>query len=187
VKLEFQSVYKSIKSLKPLDLPNFTVLTGVNGSGKTQLLEAVTTSSISIDGVVAHRNQTIYRLFNWNNLIPNNSEPVNAYQLTQERNSYWAALEGQIATYRSQLRNQVQQLLNQKGLTEILGQDISKILLMSREELLEKIGNDALVDEIFNWIQENRKAHDSAIDSMFSQNGVQYKQIIEHLRKNSQK
>ncbi len=187
MKLEFQSVYKSIKSLKLFELPNFTILTGVNGSGKTQLLEAITASAISIDGITPQRNQAIFRLFNWNSLIPNNSESINAYQLTQERTDYWTTLQQPINKYRDQLINQFRRFLNEKGYVEILGHDASKVISMSREELIESTDNTTLVNEILNWIQTHKPGHDSSIDSIFSQNGTQHKQLIDLLRKKTSK
>jgi AAA+ ATPase superfamily predicted ATPase len=44
ISLEFKSSYQSLQDLESQDLPtlpNFTVLTGLNGSGKTQLLNAI--------------------------------------------------------------------------------------------------------------------------------------------------
>ena len=41
---------KSFKSLQPFetDLPNFVILTGVNGVGKSQILEALKTDKLSL-------------------------------------------------------------------------------------------------------------------------------------------
>ena len=60
--------------MKPVDLSNFTILTGVNGSGKTQLLEAISSNLISVDGTLSNNDKNaLFRLFDWNNLTPNNS------------------------------------------------------------------------------------------------------------------
>ena len=49
MKLKYALDYKSIQPFDDIELPNFTVLTGVNGSGKTQLLEAISAHRISVD------------------------------------------------------------------------------------------------------------------------------------------
>ena len=41
MKLSFAQPHKSIQDFNSIELPDFTVLTGVNGSGKTHLLEAI--------------------------------------------------------------------------------------------------------------------------------------------------
>jgi hypothetical protein len=51
--LSLGAPYKSISSFSPISLPGFAVVTGVNGSGKTQLLEAIANGHISIEGVRA--------------------------------------------------------------------------------------------------------------------------------------
>ncbi|MBK2267707.1 OLD family protein [Francisella philomiragia] len=46
--LEFVCKYKSIDSIEVPQLPNFTILTGLNGSGKTHLLEAIKSGNIKV-------------------------------------------------------------------------------------------------------------------------------------------
>lgn len=51
MQLEYKSDFKSIRSFEPVELADCTVLTGVNGSGKTHLLKAVEEGHASIDGI----------------------------------------------------------------------------------------------------------------------------------------
>ena len=48
MRLEFKKTYRSIKSLCAVELPDFAVLIGRNGVGKTQLLDAVKNGNISV-------------------------------------------------------------------------------------------------------------------------------------------
>ena len=48
IQIEFKSPYLSIKNLKSAELPDFTVLIGRNGVGKTQLLEAIIGGQIAV-------------------------------------------------------------------------------------------------------------------------------------------
>ena len=49
MKLSLQSVYRCLQP-QEIDLPDFTVITGVNGSGKTQLLRVIESGLASLDG-----------------------------------------------------------------------------------------------------------------------------------------
>lgn len=53
MKLQFDQEYLSIGRFADVDLPIFSVLTGVNGSGKTHLLKAIANGSIRIEGVLS--------------------------------------------------------------------------------------------------------------------------------------
>ncbi len=48
IELRFKAIYKSINGLGNIQLPDFTVITGLNGSGKTHLLEAIFHSSLIV-------------------------------------------------------------------------------------------------------------------------------------------
>ena len=48
LELKFEQTHKSIKSIPQLRLPDFCVLTGPNGSGKTHLLEAINNGSVRV-------------------------------------------------------------------------------------------------------------------------------------------
>ena len=48
MKLKFIEQYCSIKELNDIDIPEFVVLTGLNGAGKTLLLQAMSCKSIEL-------------------------------------------------------------------------------------------------------------------------------------------
>ena len=51
MRLELKHPYLSIKEMSEIDLPNFAVLIGRNGVGKTQLLDAIKSGRIVVSGV----------------------------------------------------------------------------------------------------------------------------------------
>ncbi len=59
IELALKNPYKSISSLQKTSLPDFTVLTGLNGAGKTHLLEAIHTNHV----VVRRDSTPMERLF----------------------------------------------------------------------------------------------------------------------------
>lgn len=54
MKLKFAKQYQSIRTFDEVDLTNFTILTGRNGSGKTQLLKAIENGSCVLEGIQTH-------------------------------------------------------------------------------------------------------------------------------------
>ena len=51
MRIELQQAYKSIATLTTEDLPDFAVLIGRNGAGKTQILEALKEGHAVVSGV----------------------------------------------------------------------------------------------------------------------------------------
>lgn len=70
MKLEFKKEYLSIDKFDPIELPDFTVLTGVNGAGKSHFLGAIVNQSIEISdtGIL----KPIITLFNYETFKLNN-------------------------------------------------------------------------------------------------------------------
>ena len=124
MKLTFVKPYKSITSLPSTELSDFVVLTGVNGAGKTHLVEAVENGSVQIDDIASNNQTKPIRLFNWSNLVPNDSGAFAPYQITQERYGLWNEISQNIKTYRSQVTD----ALRQVGRTDLLNTDIRKVI-----------------------------------------------------------
>jgi predicted ATPase len=50
MKLIYQKDHLSITQFNPIDIPDFTILTGINGAGKSHLLQAIENRSVLVDG-----------------------------------------------------------------------------------------------------------------------------------------
>lgn len=85
MKITYKSDYLSITQFNTVELPDFIVLTGINGSGKTHLLEAIQKGHVSIEG--QEEKSIIY--FDYRNFYLENEAEFNAYQLISERESAW--------------------------------------------------------------------------------------------------
>jgi predicted ATPase len=86
IPLRFVKVYRSISELPSVDLPDFTIITGINGSGKSQLLEAIENESVKAEGLTrANSNQV--RRFDWNTLVPKTENPVDPVFLVRNRSA----------------------------------------------------------------------------------------------------
>lgn len=91
--LNFKEQYKSISKFNSIELTDFTVLTGVNGSGKSHLLEAIEQKKVVITGFedssnIVHFNYETFRL--------ENEGVFNAQQIASEKEGAWTFFEQQI-------------------------------------------------------------------------------------------
>ena len=100
MKLIFNKPYKSMRNLPVVELPDFVVLTGVNGARKSHLLEALETGAISIEGIPQNQVQgpKPIRRFDSTTLVPQDSASFSGAQISSERASFWNSI--------SQFRNQ---------------------------------------------------------------------------------
>ena len=99
MKLRFKTNYKSIENIDSINLPKFTVLTGANGSGKSQLLEAIKNGSIEVESIESSEislfNYESYRLNNENQYVKDdvlfhviNNAPIAPTVINPEDPSY---------------------------------------------------------------------------------------------------
>lgn len=92
MQLIFQSPHLSIDRFDSVDIPDLAILTGVNGSGKSHLLEAIEKRHVTIPG---KENASIV-LFNYETFKLENEPEFNGHQIAAERESAWQYHEQQI-------------------------------------------------------------------------------------------
>ena len=92
MKLLFREKHLSISQFDPTELNDFTVLTGVNGSGKSHLLDAIEKRKVIIEGM----DSANIVLFNYETFKLENEGAYNAQQIANERDAAWAFYEQQI-------------------------------------------------------------------------------------------
>lgn len=101
IKLKHQSNYLSIEKFDDVDLPDFTVLTGLNGSGKTHLLQAIAQKKVIIESL--ENENPVY--FDYKTFYLENEAPYNAQQVANERESAWQYYEANIKQHIFNTRN----------------------------------------------------------------------------------
>jgi energy-coupling factor transporter ATP-binding protein EcfA2 len=79
LKLDFVKNHISIRRFDTVELPDFVVLTGRNGSGKTHLLQAIKAGLCRLDDFQPHEIQ----YFNYQNFIAQNSSGQNTVSIEQ--------------------------------------------------------------------------------------------------------
>ncbi|MEG0009928.1 MAG: hypothetical protein RR721_05655 [Aeromonas sp.] len=93
MKIIINKEYKSIPAGVCFDLPDFSVITGRNGSGKSHLLEAISnnqTSTIQDSGLTLTKIQ----LVGFGGLNPQIDEACDPQQIIQTTKSWWGQIEG---------------------------------------------------------------------------------------------
>ena len=82
--------YKSLKSLsQPFELPDFCVLTGKNGSGKSHLMEAMTLPNISKVTIETKEQISNIKFIPFNGLNPKIDDKCNYLALTSKQKQEW--------------------------------------------------------------------------------------------------
>lgn len=99
MEIRFEGKYKSITNFIWRDIPNFVVLTGVNGSGKSQLLDLIyktiiNTSKIAervnLMGKIFMPNEVVYLKGEWQ---LHNTSDVNMFSIQQQMNGIFNNLK----------------------------------------------------------------------------------------------
>jgi predicted ATPase len=81
MRLTFAGPHVSITSLPTVELPKFTVLTGLNGAGKSHLLEALENGKVAVD--IAAPGEV--RRYDWNSFVRPDVAAVDANDTRRER------------------------------------------------------------------------------------------------------
>jgi ABC-type branched-subunit amino acid transport system ATPase component len=102
MKLIYNSDYLSIKKFEPVHLPSLTVLTGLNGSGKSHLLDAIINDKARIEGI--NRNQIVF--FNSSTFYLDSEQSFNQASILAERQSINMMFQGELRTKIEQVKHQ---------------------------------------------------------------------------------
>ncbi|MBS9384778.1 MAG: AAA family ATPase [Dolichospermum sp. BR01] len=166
MKLSFLKIHKSITSFPQIELPDFVVLTGVNGAGKSHLLEAIENGSMQIDDIVVNTQTRPIRRFDWTNLIPQDTGAFAPYQITQERHGFWNEIYQHIKEFRPQISQALQQF-NRTDLDRLKTRDI---IGLTPEKLIEMGSTSEQANQIVQSIQNAASAATQNVTNRFVQN-----------------
>lgn len=177
MKLTFVRPHKSLIFCPSIELPDFVVLTGVNGAGKSHLLEAIENSCVQVDDIVLDNQRKPIRRFDWMNLIPQDSGAFAPSQITQERHGLWNEISQYIKEYRPQITESLRQL-NRVDLASVSIRQLNKLTVedfISRGSTLEQ------ADQIFHAVQNTISNATSNVASRFVQNDTYNRQQLINL------
>ena len=145
IKVSIIKNYKSLKSLsQPFELPDFCILTGKNGSGKSHLMEAMTNPEIS-QIFSSSSIATSIRYVPFNGLNPKIESDCQYLGLTNKRKQEW----NQILSIKNEYINRISRLQNlseKQIMHKISGNEKSKKLFFRLLKLADNNVNDITED-----------------------------------------
>lgn len=166
MRLSFLKIHKSIASFPETELPNFVVLTGVNGAGKSHLLEAIENGSMQIDDIIVNNQTRPIRRFDGTNLIPRDTGAFAPYQITQERYGFW----NEFSQHVKEFRPQISQALQQFNRFDLDNLKTHEIISLTPEKLISTGSTPEQANQIFQTIQNVASSIDQNVTNRFIQN-----------------
>jgi len=144
MKLKYISDYLSIKQFEDIELNDFTVITGVNGAGKSHFLNAINNGNIKIEGI---ENENII-LYNYNdfNVVNINFNQDNNNQVSELKNKF------QIFQSKSNLANQ-KFIEKRNSILNSFNINRQYDSIFIDDNLINNIQNFG----IFNWSEEDKE------------------------------
>lgn len=112
--IKLTAKYKSLIPPIDIEIPNLTILTGVNGAGKTHLLTGMGSGLIQIidNGVVLNpSNLKSCKYVSSHTLAPNDSVVVKREQLNQQTQNLWQQYQGFQNSFNSQPRRTIENFI----------------------------------------------------------------------------
>ena len=175
MQLTYVSDYLSIVDFPSATLPSFTLLTGVNGAGKTHLLKALAQGSVRVD--IAPQFQTEVRFFDWNTFVPQDQGLYDGHNLVQQHAQLMSQFENAFNSHKGQFIQAGRQI----GLPHELIQNPQKLAGISKQELETYLPPDQ-IEQAFDQLEGTRKAVSSNIISFLSTSGYpQANKLLNHL------
>lgn len=134
MRIKIKKIYKSIHTIQDIDIPDFMVLTGKNGSGKSHLMEAMTNQEICTILNSEGKQLTQIKYIPFNGLNPHIDENCEYLGLTNVRKQAWNAVKNLLSEYERKYARRIYSSFNQFVISD-----------NGRKKLVGKLG------KIANW------------------------------------
>lgn len=181
MKLSLVRPYKSLRAFDSIDLPDFTVITGTNGAGKSQLLNALFDGAIAVEDV-AHNPQhnRLIRLFDASTLVPADTGAFSGYQSKQEQSAIWQQFSNLMVAHKQPL----DQYLSQFPLLAKL--DMKALSRLMPDDLLGYGIDEGQAEAVYDGLQNQITGYSNNFAAQFgAQSPATYPMLLERLTKGS--
>lgn len=166
MRLTFSKENRSIRSFPTIDIASdFVVITGINGAGKSHLLEAILKGAVQIQGISP--NAPHIRMFHHSNMVPNNAVPADPAKLWSERGVLWSEMSSFVDVQRNNIRTQ----LMQHGVPSEQLEYIDGVLNWSQEDLAKHINNPAQAPQVYQKLTNLLSQSDNQVWQQWQANG----------------
>ncbi|MGL4261188.1 MAG: AAA family ATPase [Afipia sp.] len=173
--LKLNSALLSIKSFPDVEIPNFTLVTGVNGTGKSHLLKSINEGRITTDITSNPHNET--RLYDWTNLIPQDAPVYDSRTWTSERINLYQQFQGLIR----QLGGEIIDAARKQGLPATLLSDPTRLANLTLIDLVRILGSNEKASAMYLAIGASVQTVSNRIRQHL--NNVQYQTALDAITK----
>lgn len=165
MKLKFVKAHRSIKKLNDIEISDFAVITGLNGTGKTHLLHAIEDESITIEGIPS--SEIVY--YNYNDFnVDYNQQPKTTGKSDQQL---------PVKKYVSKNGNSiVQRVINER--IQILNA-VEFVRNTELDNLIENVLNSGHQLSVLHWNQDEIKNFKEFLQ--LTPDGDNYSQMFQSL------
>lgn len=166
--LKFINDHKSVRSYETVQLPELAVLTGVNGSGKTHLLESILSGASSLGKV----SLSEIKYFDFKTFYLESEAAFNSQQIDQEKIQAWDKI--------STNQNRVNFKTGLTNLSNKLGESISEleeISIKNNKPFLRLEESDISDVELYKKYVEYKNGYDNLFSAQAITNDSTYKSL----------
>lgn len=162
IAINFVKKHLSIKELLRVELLNFSIITGVNGSGKSHLLKAIENGSIQVEGIL-HGPETI-RLYDWTSLTVHLDDAVDLQVVNRRREKALDASKKEIENF----RNSISQWFTNHDIKDEKFKNVDWLLTVEDSVLIENL-NQILPNhkQVSFFVEDFRKTYEKGEYQIF--------------------
>lgn len=157
--IEFASPYKSLFRFTATELPQFVVLTGRNGSGKSHLLEALAAGKIRSS--LAPNPPSDIKLFTATSIIPTDTGRFDPAQEQSQRSQWFTSME----SHREACFPALQGFLLSQGAPKESCSNLRKIVDLNEEKLKEILPQPEQANTVMQQLKSQLQAQASHVFS----------------------